>query len=733
MLGPTCGTLPRSMRFRARFVVPALSALVAATLSSTATAQWVPYASLPNADKAREVGSKLRDVERGSRVRDVRWDLEKKRVLVRIGDEWKAVPLDGSAEEKLEGEPSIAATQEARQNRRPPAPSRGRQQAVASSIDGANEARYRDGNLFVKINGADEKQLTTDGDGKLKYGSASWVYGEELDQTTAMWWSPDSKKLAFYKFDDRQVKDFVLLNGWTKVHTSLMTEAYPKPGQANPIAGLMLYDVGSGAMTTIDVGPDATQYIYDIEWVPDSSGILFHRTNRRQDILEIVFADAATGKARVVLTEKQSTWQENSPDFRWLADGRRFLWETEANGFSNYQIRSLDSSAVIDVTKDPFVAESILRVDEARGELWYTARSSETAINSQLHRAKLDGSGAVRLTPEDLHWSGIRLAPDGSAFVATKEFIDVPPSTELFRIEGERAVKVATLAESERDPWTKAGVSKPEFLKVKAADGKTDCYGVLWKPSNFDPTKKYPLVVSTYGGPFFAMISPRVQGVRPECELGVLVATIDNRGTPGRGKAFESANYLSLGEEDCDDQAAMVRQLGERPYVDTSRVAITGHSYGGYMTVNALLRYPDVFKVGVAGAPPTDWRNYDTIYTERYMRTPEENAEGYDAYSCVKNAERLKGKLLLLHGMVDDNVHPNNTFQFAYELQSRDIPFEMMMFPTSGHGIASPSEESYKWSFILRNFGMLDVNAIESAPAAPAAPAGERRRGRQRS
>ena len=701
-----------------RVLSPALALALAAACASSALAQWIPFEQLPRADKVRQAGTMLRDIERGSRVRDVRWDLAGKKALVRVGDGWRSVPFDGSAASDLDAEPTIPATAEPRRERRPPAPSRGRQQPVATSPDGANEARYRDGNLYLKLSGAEEKALTTDGDGRLKYGSASWVYGEELDQTTAMWWSPNSKVLAFYKFDDRPVKDFVLLNGWTKVHTSIMTEAYPKPGQPNPIAGLMMVDAATGKMVTVDVGPDTTQYIYEIDWVPDSSGILFRRTNRRQDTLDLVFADAATGATRVVLTEKQATWQENSPDFRWLADGRRFLWETEANGFSNYQIRSLDSSVAIDVTKDRFPAESIIRVDEERGFLWYIARSSETAINPQLHRARLDGGGSVRMTPEDLHWSGFRIAPDGSAFIATKEFVDVTPSTELFRIEGDKSVKVATLAAAEADPWSKAKVERPEFLRIKAADGTTELYGVLWKPTGFDPTKRYPLVVSTYGGPFFAMISSRVQGIRPECEFGVLVATIDNRGTPGRGKAFESANYLSLGEEDCDDQAALVRQLAERPYVDAKRVAITGHSYGGFMTVNALLRYPDVFQVGVAGAPPTDWRNYDTIYTERYMRTPEENPEGYDTYSCVKNAGKLKGKLLLLHGMVDDNVHPNNTFQLVQELEQNNTPFSMMIFPTSGHGIGSPAEESVKWSFILEHFGMLaGAGASSAAPA----------------
>ncbi len=696
------------VRVLARSLALSLALAVAATSASPALGQWVPFDRLPNADKVRAMGGRVRDLERGGRVREVRWDLERGEAIVRIGDAWNAYPIAGGEPRTLEGEPSVAEFREERPPRKPPAPSRGRQQPVASSPDGRHEARYRDGNLSLKTDGGDERAITTDGDGKLKYGSASWVYGEELDQTTAMWWSPDSAKLAFYRFDDRQVKDFVLLKGWTKLHTSLMTEAYPKPGQPNPIAGLMVLDVASGAIATVDVGSDTNQYIYEVEWLPDSSGVLYRRTNRRQDTLDLVVADPASGATRVAHTERQKTWQENSPDFRWLADGKRFLWETERSGFSQYEIRSVAGGEGIVLTEADSVAEAIVRVDEERGTLWYAARSSETRINSQLHRAKLDGSGSVRLTRENMHYHSFRIAPDGSAFVATKEFVDRPPVTELFRVDGQGATLVATLASAEQDPWGKAGVPKPEFLTVKAADGVTDLYGVLWKPSDFDPSKKYPLVISTYGGPFFATISPRVQGPRGECEFGVIIASIDNRGTPGRGKAFEEANYLSLGEEDCDDQAALAKELAKRPYVDAARVGITGHSYGGFMAINALLRYPDVFSVGVAGAAPTDWRNYDTIYTERYMRTPEENAEGYDAYSCVRNAKRLRGKLLILHGMVDDNVHPNNAFQFVHELQSNDIPFSMMMFPTAGHGIASPAEESVKWSFFLDAFGMLE-------------------------
>ncbi|MDZ4754258.1 MAG: DPP IV N-terminal domain-containing protein [Phycisphaerae bacterium] len=680
--------------------------LLASLVLSVAHAQWVPYAQLPGAAKVRAVQQKTSTMERGGRVRDVRWDTEQREAIVRVGDTWTVYPIAGGEPRVLDDEPAIESEREQPAGRRRPGPARGRQHASADSPDGTYEARYRDGNLYLKSEDADEKALTTEGDGKLKFGSASWVYGEELDQSTAMWWSPDSSKLAFYRFDDRNVNDFHLVSGWTKLNTAIMSEAYPKPGQPNPIAGLMVYDVKSDTTVTVDVGASIEQYIYEVAWTPDSRGLLFRRTNRRQNVLDLMVADPATGASRVVLSETQPNWQKNSPEFRFLRDGERFVWESESTGFAQYQLWSLANGKICDLTKGEFPVSSLVRIDEGNGDVWYVARSSETKINPQLHRAKLDGSGDVRLTPDDLHWSSFRVAPDGTAFVATCEFVDRPPSTHLFRMEGSAAVKVATLAEAERDPWTNAGVQKPEFLRVKAADGTTELYGVLSKPSDFDPSKKYPLVVSAYGGPAFAMVSSRMQSARPECEFGVLMVTLDNRGTPGRGKVFEDANYLSLGEEDCDDQAALVRQLAERPYVDKDRVAITGHSYGGYMTIIAMLRYPEVFAVGVAGAPPTDWRNYDTIYTERYMRTPEENEAGYDGFSCVKLAKELKGKLLLLHGMVDDNVHPNNTWQLVQELQTHDIPFEMMLFPNSGHGIHSPASDSVKWSYLLRHLGL---------------------------
>jgi dipeptidyl-peptidase-4 len=252
-----------------------------------------------------------------------------------------------------------------------------------------------------------------------------------------------------------------------------------------------------------------------------------------------------------------------------------------------------------------------------------------------------------------------------------------------------------------------------ELFSFRADDGETDVYGVLYTPAHFDPQKKYPLIVSVYGGPASRGLRNTFRLADPYCEFGFLIARIANRGTTARGKAFESATYLRLGEVDIQDQADGVRTLCERPYVDASRVGIYGHSYGGYMSALALLKYPDVFHVGVAGAPVTDWKNYDTIYTERYMRTPQENPDGYQAGSCLTHAKKLKGKLLLLHGLVDDNVHPANTWQLADALQRENRLFDMMIYPTSKHGLGRGSS-TRRWRYLHRHLAPVPDSSSRS-------------------
>ncbi|MEY3021756.1 MAG: hypothetical protein RIS86_954 [Planctomycetota bacterium] len=710
----------------ARLAPAAIVALLA--LATAAEAQsYTPMKDLPGASVARRMQAAIALVGKGGEVDDLRWEpgadgapgalwFEK--------DGWRVLDLATGAVAEAADEPPATAVRSVRDRTpRERRPARGRQFTEAASPDGAWTARSEGGNLFLEAKDGERVAVTTDGGGRVKYGQASWVYGEELDQTTAMWWSPDSRFIAFYRFDESAVTDFHLLKGWSGLGTEILSEAYPKPGSPNPIAEILVHEVETGRTTKVDgAGPadGAERYVYNVRWTPDGTELLYSRTPRRQDVLEVLAANPSTGASRLVVREEQTAWQDNRPEMRFLADGRRFVWETERTGYMHYELRSLDGARLATLTAGDWPCEAIHLVDEDAGDLWFTAWSAENEARQQLHVARLDGSGARRVTVGDFHHGGYRLSPDGRFVVATRETTSTPPSTVVYaRSEspGETGRLVAVLAEGDAGGFGTLGLVPAELFTCKAADGETDLYGRIAFPPAFDPSRRYPVVVDTYGGPTVRLVTDRFVAGDPRTAHGFLVVTVDNRGTPGRGKAFETAAYLALGVVDADDQAAAVQHLAAtRPYVDGSRVGITGHSYGGYMSAICLIRRGDVFHAAVAGAPPTDWRQYDTIYTERYMRTPGENPEGYDAGSCVEHAAKLRGKLLLLHGMLDDNVHPNNTFALAHALQSLDRPFSMMLFPNSGHGIWSPSVDSLRWSHL--------VEAL--SPETPAWPTTER-------
>ncbi|MFM7051223.1 MAG: DPP IV N-terminal domain-containing protein [Planctomycetota bacterium] len=689
----------------ARFAA-AITASLAAALAARAQT-YTPLKEIPGNGLMHRMQSAMQGIGDGGTAGDVRWDMAAGALWFEK-DGWKTLDLASGETKPAAGEPpeSAVASRAPRGGRGERRPPRGRQFTTSNSPDGAWTAVSENGNLsLVPKDGGERKAVTTDGTDDIKYGQASWVYGEELDQTTAMWWSPDSRLIAFYRFDESMVKDFHILGGWTETNTRVLSEAYPKPGAANPTAQLLVHELATGKTVVVDSAdaraPAGTEhYIFNVRWTPDGSELIYSRTPRRQDVLDVLAADPRTGASRLVVQERQDTWQDNRPLMRFLADGRRFLWETEKRGFKQFELRGLDGALVATLTDPASPADAVVSLDEDAGELWYTAWSGGVAVQQQLHVARLDGSGSRRVTTGDFHHTNFRIAPDGRFVVATAETTAVPRHDVVYRAVGADA-RIAALGEGSTKGFALHGLTPSELFTCKAADGATTLYGKLHFPPAFDPSRKYPVVVETYGGPTVRLVTDSFDAGRQHTALGFLLVTVDNRGTPHRGKAFESAAYLKLGVVDADDQAAAVQYLAAtRPYVDGTRVGITGHSYGGYMSAICLIRRGDVFHAAVAGAPPTDWRQYDTIYTERYMRTPEENPEGYDAGSCVKQAGKLRGKLLLLHGMMDDNVHPNNTFELADALQSLNRPFSMMLFPKSDHGIWSPANESVKWSFL---------------------------------
>ncbi len=669
-------------------------AFVAAIIVGEAALAQDRFETFAGYDRFQEVNSTLRTMVSGGRATNITWSDDGATLSYRIDGTDYAVDLATLEISEDVEEEAGAGSNRTRQGRR--SPGRGRQRDREESPDGEWVAVSRDYNVILeRADGSSSTPLTTDGHRKFRYGKASWVYGEELRQNSAMWWSPDSSKLAYYEFDEREVRDFYLTKGLTEWRTELDVEGYPKAGEPNPIARLWIYDLHERSYTKVDLGDDPEAYVYQVRFSPDGSLLLFNRTNRHQNVLDLVAADIDTGASRVVVTETQRTWQRNSPSIQFLADGQRFIWETEKTAFRHYELRDLDGRLINSLTHGSYPDGSVIRVDEDNAVIYYMANSDVCPLYAQLHSVGLDGSGQTRITDEPFNHQ-ISLSPDNQWFVTTYESADAPPTVALYSMERGR---VLTLGESDMTRAEEMAIEPPEMFSFKADDGVTDLYGVLYKPSNFDPNRVYPLIIDVYGGPQSQRVRSRYTAANAYCEFGFLIAVIDNRGTTGRGKAFEEAGYLRLGEIDLKDQVDGVRFLTQRPYVDGNRVGIFGHSYGGYMAALAILKHPEVFHVSVAGAPVTDWRNYDTIYTERYMRTPQENPDGYDAGSCLTFAEQLQGKLLLMHGMIDDNVHPSNAWQLVDALQRAGKSFDMYFYPNHAHGLGRSSGR-IRWEFL---------------------------------
>lgn len=598
---------------------------------------------------------------------------------------------------------------------------RGRQLECALSPDGKFKAFYRARNFWVaNADGTGEVQVTTDGsvDKRIKNGSGSWVYGEELGQTTAIWWAPDNKRVAYYRFDESQVKDFYMAMNQTGIQTVLDVEAYPKAGAPNPVPEVFVYDVAAGASKKLDVRDGKPfsndvvgHYVYQMKWANDSSELMMNRTNRRQNILEFVGCSAETTKCRVIIKEEWPTgWVENHPGLTILADQKRFIWESERNGFSNYYLYDFTGKLINPITKlTTAEAGAIVKLDEAKGVMFYMARDGDNWMKSQLHRVNLDGTGDVRLTdPKFNHSVGAcpvggapagggragggpggggptcGISPDNKYFIDVYQTHDTPVATQLVDMTGK---VVAQLAKADTTKFDALKLKKAEQFTYLSADGKTTLYGQIQFPSNFDPTKKYPTLIPVYGGPASGSNVPTETFANPNtmAEYGFLIVNLSSRSAPGQGKRMLDQIYQKLGTVEMDDMANGVKALWTRPYFDKERVGIFGTSYGGTSSALMILRHPDVIAAASSSSPVTSWYHYDSVYTERYMWIPQENKEGYEAGNAVNLAPNLKGRLMLYYGTADNNVHPNNMMQLVVALQKAGKSFEMQVGPDQPH------------------------------------------------
>ncbi len=569
------------------------------------------------------------------------------------------------------------------------APERGRQFSSAMSEDGKLRATTRNRNVFISdADGKNEYPVTTDGTAiaRTKYGIASWVYGEELGVREAMWWSPDGKRLAFYRFDETPVKDYFLQYNQVQIQDTLDTEAYPKAGAPNPTVTLFVYDLASKLTTTVDTKfgePMVGEYVYDVRWSPDGQELFYNRSDRKQKTMQLCAADPTTGKCRVIVEEAQpQSWSENHPTMQFLADNKRFIWSSERNGYKNLYLYDLTGKLINPITNNAFDMQGILSVDEKANVVYYLCRSGKGPYLQQLNRVNLDGTGDKRLTDPALSHT-VTLSPNGSHFVDVEQAVDTAPTTILCDGDGK---KIAEIAKSDLKGFDKLRLKKTQRFSFMAADGKTTCYGTLQFPSDFSPSRKYPVIVSVYGGPESSGGAEQFQTPNAITELGFLVASFDGRGTNNRGKAFREAVYGKLGIVEIDDQAAGAKYLDTLPYVN-GRIGIYGTSYGGYASLMCLLRHPEVFDVSCSSSSVTDWLNYDSIYTERYMGLPDagENQAGYDNAKAVKYAKDLSGKLMLYYGTADNNVHPSNTLQLIQALESAGKHYDLQVGPDRQH------------------------------------------------
>jgi dipeptidyl-peptidase-4 len=494
-------------------------------------------------------------------------------------------------------------------------------------------------------------------------------------------WSPDSRYIA-YVTAAQSGSPYPITKSVPR-RATVEYFKYPFTTDSTPKLELWVASIATRKSVKVTETTPENAFIRDIIWLPGSAEVTFQRYDRWISRRELMAADPATGKARTLLVDADSTFLNPERNFRVLADGKRFLWSSERSGWRHIYLYDLSGRELKQLTSGEWETTDILRVDEAAGWVYFTASASLGLERGVLHRVKLDGTGLARLTP-DAGTHNVALDSTGKFFTDDWSSLRTPRTVVLRSTDGKLVRELASTAVTR---VAELGLQPPELLTLTGADGSR-LSGVLFKPADFDPAKKYPVIVSVYGGPHSKQVRDTYSTTEFRArlaQLGFLVAEFDARGTPYRGKKFQAGNYLKLGQADVDDQAAAMRELARRPYVDGARVGVTGISHGGYMTIMMLLRYPDVFQVGVAGAPITDLRNGPRLYIGRVMRTPEANPDGYAKGDAVALAGTLKGRLLIHHGTNDRNAVIGNAMQFARKAIDAGRPLDMMIYPDGVH------------------------------------------------
>jgi dipeptidyl-peptidase-4 len=595
----------------------------------------------------------------------------------------------------------------------------GEEEEATFSPDGQRVAFVRGNNLYVvEIASQREHQLTTDGTPYLLNGKLDWLYQEEIygrGRFRGYWWSPDSARVAYLQLDERPVPEYTIVDHIPYRPTLEVTD-YPKAGDPNPLVKLGVAQAMGGS-SWIDLSSYASSeiLIVDVDWTPDSTGVVFQVQDREQTWLDLNAGDAATGRQRRILRETTKAWVNNNGSPAWLRDGT-FLWFSERSGFKHLYHYKPDGTAIRQITSGRWDVRSLYGVDEQNGLVYFDS-GARRHIDTDIYRVRLNGDAMTRLSRTDGTHRAI-FNPSFSQYVDVWSDVAHPTQVRLHRADG---TEVRVIDANPVPVLSEFRLSTPEFVEVTARDGFV-MDAMIVKPPDFDPARRYPVYQVTYAGPTSASVRNRWGGTTNMfyqllAQRGVIVWVLDNRSAGGKGVEPQWPIYGNLGELELRDLEDGITWLRQQPYVDASRIALYGWSYGGFMTAYALT-HSTSWAAGIVGAPVTDWRDYDTVYTERYMKTPQNNPEGYRKSAPRFAAASLHGAMLLIHGTIDDNVHMQNSEQFAYELQRAGKPFEMMVYPRSRHGITDPRLNKHLqqtiFDFVMRTIG----NEARSAGAA---------------
>ena len=569
----------------------------------------------------------------------------------------------------------------------------GKQRLATFSPDATKVAFMRDNNLFIKdLKTGEEKQFTTDGlYNHIINGAPDWVYEEEFSFSQGFYWSPDSKKIAYMKFDESNVREFQM-EEFEGLYPDWYSFKYPKAGEDNSIVEIYVYNLENGKTVKMDTGKETDIYLPRIAWTKDPNVLAIQRLNRHQNHLEILAADATTGKSRVFYDETNDYYIDITDDWHFLEDGKTFLMTSERSGYNHIYLCSLDGKQTKQLTDGPWDVTKVYGFD---GKEVYFQAAKNTPVDRQIYAVNLKGK--MREVIGRPGTNDARFSNDFSYLININSTISQPRQFELYTNKG-KLVRVLEDNHAFVEKLETFNLGEKKLMKISdpafvLPDGKQvdiDAWQIL--PPDFDPSKKYPVLIYVYGGPGHQTVNNSWADsdywwLQLLAQHGIISVSINNRGSGAQGEVFKKMTYLQLGKYETEDMITLAKYMAKQPYVNADKIGIYGWSYGGFMAANGITKGADVISTAVSVAPVTNWRYYDNVYTERFMRTPQENPDGYDLNSPVHNTELIKGNYLLCHGSGDDNVHYQNAMELIKAMISNGKQFDLMIYPNKNHGI----------------------------------------------